>query len=252
MGAKDRLDQIRRELNEVGQVSVGDLSRRLGVTEETIRRDLERLESEGVLKRTYGGAILNPAQQAQSDTQFDKRVSRSAEEKRVIALKVLPLVENVSTIAIDSSTTAVESVKQLANREDMTLLTNSVAALRVLETGSLHVVLTGGEFNRETLSLRGDAAKRALDQYHIDTLLFSCKGIDSGGTYDTRPEEVEMKQRLMERSGRLILLADHTKFGKTAFVKLASLDAISCIVTDRKPDDKWCNVMREHDIRLVF
>lgn len=251
MAAQDRRDAIKHELAERGQVSVSSLSKRLGVTEETIRRDLERFENDGVLKRTYGGAIQIPRKQA-ADAHFFKRVSEHLDEKRIIARNALPLLRGMSAVAADSSTTAMEAVKLLANRSDMTLLTNSVVAFQELADSKLTVVTPGGEFDKNTLSLRGEATKKALEQYRVDAALFSCKGFDEHGAFDSREGESEIKRMLLKQASKLILLADHTKFKRAAFVKLTDLDRIDYLVTDREPSDEWKSICERHRIELIF
>lgn len=251
MAAQDRWEAIKLELGENGQVFVADLSCKLGVTEETIRRDLERLESEGLLKRTYGGAIPVESRR-HADTSFHKRSEQHVREKRDIAQKVLPLLEGKSTIAADSSTTAMEAVRLLRDQGDLTLLTNSTVVFQELVDAKITVVSPGGEFDKNSLSLRGEGTKKALRQYHVDALLFSCKGLDKTGVFDSRESEVEIKRILLEQSSELILLADHSKFSRTAFVRHVGLDCIDCIVTDRDPSDEWKELCEQNGIKLVF
>lgn len=252
MAARDRWSFIKRELAEAGQVTVSSLSAQLGVTEETIRRDLERLEADGILKRTYGGAIPNVVKRSSTDVQFYKRAEQRLPEKRAIARNMLPLLEHARTIAVDSSTTAIEAVKLVKDRSDVTVLSNSVVVFQELEDAKVSVVSPGGEFNRGTLSLRGEATKAGLLRYRVDALLFSCMGIDENGTFDSRPEETEIKRILIDQAETVILLADHTKFGRVAFVKLTDLDRIDYLVTDEEPADGWKRVCQAHNVELVW
>lgn len=252
MAAQDRRRVIEEELAQIGKVVVSDLSKRLGVTEETIRRDLERLENDGILKRTYGGAIPNPARTQYTDVQYYKRAVQRVEEKRIIARNLLPLLENASTIAADSSTTTGEAIKLVKDRSDLTLLTNSTAALQDLVDGKIAVVCPGGEFHRGTLSLRGEATKPAIRKYRVDAFIVSCMGIDESAIFDSRPEETEIKRAFIDQAAKVILLADHTKFGQVAFVKVASLDKIDYLVTDEEPSEAWKAVCSKHDVKLVY
>ena len=251
MSAQDRLDQIKLELIDNGQVSVSGLSERLGVTEETVRRDLTRLENDGLLKRTYGGAILLQRKQ-EADTNFTKRAGLHKPEKRYIAQKVLALIDGMSAIAIDSSTTAMEAAKAFADRDAVTLLTNSTAAFQELSDSRLTIVSSGGEFDKVTMSLRGQAAKRVLEQYRVDATLFSCKGFDESGAYDSRESESDVKRVLLDMGAKRIMLADHSKFRRAAFVKLIELDRIDYLVTDRDPSEEWKDICEQHGIQLIF
>ena len=236
----------------MGKVVVSELSSKLGVTEETIRRDLEQLEADGVLKRTYGGAIPNPVKRQTPNVQFYKRAVQRVSEKRTIARNALPLLEGMRTIAADSSTTTAEAVKMVKDRSDLTLLTNSTVAFQELENSKISVVSTGGEFHRGTLSLRGEAAKSAIKRYRVEALLFSCMGIDENAVFDSRPEESEIKRALIEQAAKVILLADHTKFSQVAFVKVTTLDRIDYLITDKEPDQRWKDICDEHGITVIF
>ncbi|WP_144744211.1 DeoR/GlpR family DNA-binding transcription regulator [Enorma burkinafasonensis] len=252
MAAQDRRRYIQEELSQMGKVVVSELSSKLGVTEETIRRDLERLEVDGVLKRTYGGAIPNPVKRQTPDVQFYKRAVQRVAEKRTIARNALPLIEGMRTIAADSSTTTAEAVKMVKDRSDLTLLTNSTVAFQELEDSKISVVSTGGEFHRGTLSLRGEAAKSAIKRYRVDALLFSCMGIDENAVFDSRPEESEIKRALIEQAAKVILLADHTKFSQVAFVRVTTLDRIDYLVTDEEPDQRWKDICADHGVTIVY
>ncbi|WP_019239106.1 MULTISPECIES: DeoR/GlpR family DNA-binding transcription regulator [Enorma] len=252
MVAQSRRQFIQDELSQTGKVVVSDLSERLGVTEETIRRDLERLEADGVLKRTYGGAIPNPERRLVTDVQYYKRAAQRVDEKRKIARNMLPLLEHAHTVAADSSSTTGEAIKLIKDRSDLTLLTNSTAALQELVDGKLSVMVPGGEFHRGTLSLRGEATKSAIRRYRVDALIFSCMGIDENAVFDSRPEETEVKRTFIDQAETVILLADHTKFGRAAFVRVASLDKIDYLVTDEEPSEAWKAICEEHQITLVY
>ena len=161
MSAKDRINTIKQMVSNEKKVTVSDLSEVFKVTEETIRRDLEKLEIEGVLTRTYGGAILNENNQMEG-VPFYKRANTMLVEKRQIALKVLPLLENKTTMSADSSSTVMELLKLLKDRKDLTILTNSTEAFNELSMADVYVVSTGGEFNKNSLSLQGRLTKEII------------------------------------------------------------------------------------------
>lgn len=127
MAAKDRIQAIKQMVANDKKVTVSNLSSIFQVTEETIRRDLEKLEDEGFLTRTYGGAVLNSAVLA-DNIHFYKRAKSFYEEKQIIARNTLPFIKNKTTMAADSSSTVMELLKLLKDRNDLTLLTNSAEA----------------------------------------------------------------------------------------------------------------------------
>ena len=153
MAAKDRIQAIKQMVANDKKVVVSNLSSIFQVTEETIRRDLEKLEDEGFLTRTYGGAVLNTT--ALSDNiHFYKRAKSFFEEKQIIARNALPFIKNKTTMAADSSSTAMELLKLLKERNDLTLLTNSAEAFHELAQSEINVVSTGGELITQSLIVK--------------------------------------------------------------------------------------------------
>jgi len=252
MTGKDRLNNIRQMIKNEHKVSVPQLSELYQVTEETIRRDLDKLEAEGIANRTYGGAVLNTASQVES-IHFYKRSDINLEAKKKIAINALSLLENKSTMFADSSSTVIELLKLMKERQDLTVLTNSSVALQVLATGDTKVLSTGGEFNKNSLSMQGSLAKEMVRKYHVEVCVMSCKGLDlEAGALDSNENEAEVKKIMIEQADEMILLVDHTKFDKKAFVQLVLPEKISCIVTNEKPLDKWVKYCRENNITLLY
>ena len=161
MAAKDRLQTIKQMVTNEKKVLVTHLSQLFQVTEETIRRDLEKLEAEGIITRTYGGAVLNSAS-ITDNVHFYKRAKSFFEEKQVIALNALPFINNKTTMSADSSTTAMELLKLLKDRKDLTLLTNSTEAFRELAQSDINIVSTGASLIRIRSLFRGVLPKKLL------------------------------------------------------------------------------------------
>lgn len=252
MSASERLDIIKQLVSNDKKVYVSKLSTKFDVTEETIRRDLEKLEAQGILTRTYGGAILN------NESSFDvvhfyKRASTSMEEKQMIAIKAVELLKNKSTIAADSSSTVMETLKLIKNWSNVTLLTNSTQALSELSQSELRVISTGGVLNKSSLSLQGAVAKKTIENYNVDILLMSCKGLDmEKGALDSNESEAELKKLMVHQSTEVALLVDHTKFDRSAFVQLIDLGHINYIVTDECPNEKWIQFFLENNIKIIY
>ncbi|MDF2789802.1 MAG: DeoR-family transcriptional regulator [Neobacillus sp.] len=252
MSAKDRINTIRQMVSNDKKVTVSNLSEIFQVTEETIRRDLEKLEAEGFLTRTYGGAVINVNGQAEG-IHFYNRARSFLAEKQQIALKVIPLLEGKTTLSADSSTTVMELLKLLKDRDDLTLLTNSTEALHELAHSEIKVVSTGGEFNKSTLSLQGILTKGNIEKYHVDIFVMSCKGLDmESGALDSNEGEAGIKKVMLGHASEVALLVDHSKFDRKAFVKLAELEYVNYIITDKKPNNKWVQFCEENSIQLIF
>ncbi|MGL5436201.1 MAG: DeoR/GlpR family DNA-binding transcription regulator [Lachnospiraceae bacterium] len=252
MTLKQRLEKIRELVIENKRVVVSELSGMFGVTEETIRRDLEKLEAEGLVARTYGGAVLNQ-DLAREKIHFLKRAQTNMQEKQLIAEKAVDIIKTSASIGADSSSTVLEALKLIREEPGITILTNSVEALRELSLSSLSVVSTGGVLDKNSLSLQGAGAKNSICNYSLGIALISCKGLNlDGGVYDSNESEGELKQLLVERANKVILLVDDSKFGKTAFIRLADLSQIDTIITNQEPDDEWKALLKQNQVNLIY
>lgn len=251
MNQKERLDSIRNTIRQERKVIVAELSNQFGVTEETIRRDLDKLEEEGLVTRTYGGAVLN-IEYITEKIHFIMRSQTNVEEKQIISKLAASLIEENIEISADSSSTVVETLKLLKHRKDLTVLTNSLIVLNDLDQTQMEIISTGGTTNKESLSLGGVIAKTTLENYRVNTALISCKGLHlSGGIFDSNDSEAELKKVLINHAQRVILLVDHTKFNKFAFVKIMELDNIDILVTDREPSPEWQRVFQQNNITVI-
>lgn len=252
MAQKDRLERIKQAIRVEKKVVVADLSSQFGVAPETIRRDLEKLEGEGLVVRTYGGAVLNQTEPVEK-IDFLKRSQTNVEEKRMIGALVAEMIPLNASIGCDASSTVMEALKYLSHREDILVLTNSVKVVREMEQSCFGILLTGGRVNRQSYSMQGGIARGTIQEYHLDLVLLSCKGISlEGGVFDSHELEADVKKTLLERGNKAILLADHTKFGRVAFMKLTELEAIDMVVTDRKPSEDWLRLFHRSHIEVYY
>jgi DeoR/GlpR family transcriptional regulator of sugar metabolism len=232
-------------------VLVSELSRLFDVTEETIRRDLERLEKEGVLTRTYGGAIAS--RPTNEDLPFTTRNATNQEQKAAIARQALELIQDGDTLMVDPSSTSYELFKLLGAKRGLTVITNSVQALHELGGSGHQVISTGGSLRERSFSLVGPVAENTVRKYHVDKLLMSCKAISAEkGILDSNEPECELKRRMLQQANQVILLVDHSKFDKTAFVKAAELHELDVVVTDRRPADPWPTKLAEAGVDLIY
>lgn len=249
---RERLAIIKQIVVEEKKVYVSKLSEKFDVTEETIRRDLEKLEVEGVVTRTYGGAILN-AEKTSESVPFYKRSKINMECKQNIARKTIDFIGNRATIVMDSSSTVMEVMKLIKDRSDVTMITNSAEALQELNQSDLTILSTGGIFNKSSLSLQGVVAKSTIKNYNVNIAIVSCKGMDiNKGILDSNEEEAEIKKLMIEQADTVILLVDHTKFDKVSFVKLCNYEDIDYIITDVEPSKEWMELFHSHNIKVIF
>lgn len=233
------------------KVTVANLSQIYKVTEETIQRDLEKLEAEGFLTRTFSGAVLNNTSHS-DNVYFRDRAAVHSEEKRKIAVAFYDVLKGKRSIVTDSSTTVMEAVKLLRDKK-LTILSVSTEIFSELGNTDIEIISIGGTFNRNTLSLQGRVAEDTIQRCHVDIALLSCKGLDiKNGAMDTNENESEVKKCMIRQAQEVALLVDHTKFGKTAFSHLLDLEDVDYLVTDEKPDDAWVDFCEENNIKLIY
>ena len=252
MLAIERRREILSRLAANGKVIVTELARDFGVTEETIRRDLEKLDNEGLASKTYGGAVSKHSPTL--DLPYNVRESVNVEAKQRIADKICSLISDGERIMLDSSSTALYVVKKIKEIKNLTIITNSVKILLELADKQDWTVLsTGGILKKGALSLTGSSAEKMISSYHVDTAICSCKGIDmSLGITDSNESDCLIKQAMINAAERKILALDIEKFDKKSFVKVCSTDDLDVIVTDTEPTDKWISFCRENNIDLVY
>ena len=202
MNGKERLDSLKRQIEASRKTSVSELSETFHVTGETIRRDLDKLEQEGFVTRTHGGVVWN-ADPLGGGMHFLRRKMKNPEAKREIAGKVYSLLESHKTIAADSSTTVLESLRMLSSKSDLMVLTNSAVVSQDLADASFTILETGGVFNARSLSYQGTLAKENLKRYNVELAVISCKGlmIDQG-VMDSYETEAEIKKVMLGQHGK--------------------------------------------------
>ena len=247
----ERRQKIVEFIQKDRRVYVANLSQLFDVTEETIRRDLEKLESENLLTRTYGGAVLN--QHTNEDLPFPKRKSTNRELKQKIALKAVDLINDGDTIMMDTSSTCLELLEALQCKRDLTIITNSIKIPYDFAHLNFNIISTGGVLRSHSLALVGPIAHDTLQKYYVDMAVMSCKGISlDKGVMESNEPESELKKSMLNQAEKFILLADHTKFNKTAFIKFCSLRSVDYIVTDTKPSEKWLELSESQKIEFLY
>lgn len=249
---RERLEIIKEIVKQDKKLYVSKLSEKFDVTEETIRRDLEKLEKEGLVTRTYGGAILNNDKK-NDNRKFLKRESENEELKKAIALKALDYITPGATLAADSSTTVTEVLSLIKDRDDITVITNSVEGLIELSDSNINVLATGGILKHNLKSLQGSIAKSTILNYNVDIAFLSCKAIDmKKGIMDCNESESELKKLMRKQADKTVLLIDHTKFNKSSFIKVFDFKDIDMIITDEEPSEEWIEYLKKNKVDLIF
>lgn len=252
MLAVERRNLILEKLQDEKKVVVSELSILFDVSEETIRRDLDKLEKEGLATKSYGGAVLN--ENTSLDMPFNVRKKRNMRGKQVIAELVSELIGEGEHIIVDPSTTAVAIVKALKSRKRLTVITNSIEVLVELsDVSGWDVICTGGTLRENYLALVGPKATDVINSFHADKVILSCKGIDQeNGITDSNEMFSQVKQTMLKSAKQRILAVDNTKFGNVAFSQICELSAIDMVVTDVRPSDEWMDYFTEKGIECLY
>jgi DeoR/GlpR family transcriptional regulator of sugar metabolism len=215
----------------------------------TVRRDLQKLEQDGVLVRTHGGAVVRAPEQ---DAAYGIREQAQREEKAAIARRAVTLIRDNETIILDAGTTTVSLARLLHGRAGLTVITNSLYVLRELGgDANVTLIATGGAVRDSTFSFCGFWAEEMLSRFHADRLFLAATAIDPElGLFNSNVYEIGIKQQMMRSARQVILLADHTKFGKQSTAKIADLGAISSVITDERISPDIVNALLAHSVDL--
>ncbi len=253
MLAIERRNAILEKLQAEKRVVVSELSHIYDVSEETIRRDLEKLENDGFAIKSYGGAVIN--ENSNLDFPFNVRKNWNVAEKQRIADIVAGIVKDGERIILDASSTAVAIVRQLKEKKNLTLITNSVEI--IVETVDMlsdwTVLSTGGLLKGSGLALVGPQTERMLQSYRVDKAIISAKAVwKDGGFFDSDELHAMNKRTMLYAAKERILAVDSSKFRKTAFAKIGSFSDIDTVVTDKRPDDDWDELFKKQGIACRY
>lgn len=230
--SKEREKQILEILLKEKKVTVGRLARVLYVSEPSVRRDLQSLEGQGLIKRIHGGAILEEGA-ISNKIPFLLREYEQKDAKAKIARKAAQLVEDGDVIFLDASTSCYMLIPFLAAKHNLTVITNGVKALSALAEYGIRTVSTGGTLLSDCLALVGEEAHRTVEGYNADLAFISCRGLSEEGTLtDISPEENNVRKKMIRHAGRTYLLCTGDKIGKSYFHILCHKEEITDVICE--------------------
>ena len=252
MLAIERRNEILMKLQAERRVVVSELSQLYDVSEETIRRDLEKLVNEGVAIKSYGGAVIN--ENANLEVPFNIRKNYNVIGKQKIAEQIAAMVKDGESLMLDASSTAVYIAKALKEKKNLTVITNSIEIIvELMDMPEWKVLSTGGLSREGSFALVGPQTDKMLKSYHVDKAVISCKGFDlESGITDSDELHANNKIPMLGAAGKKILAVDKSKFDKTAFTAIGALDDITTVVTDEEPDRRWLQAFEEAGIECVY
>ena len=252
MLALERRNLILEQLQEEKRVVVSELSQKFGVSEETIRRDLDKLDRDGLAVKSYGGAVIN--ENTSIDMPFNVRKKRNVSGKQKMAEIIAGLIEDGDHITLDASTTAIFIAKAIKQKQRLTVLTNSIEVIIELSgVSEWNIISSGGKLKEGYLALVGTNTIEIFSSYNVEKAIVSGKGFDmEKGLTDSSDEFAKPKQMMLKSAKQKIIAVDRTKFDTVAFSKIADLKDIDIVVTDEKPSEGWSTLLRENGITCLY
>jgi len=232
-----RRQALHRLIGERGFVGVANIAREIGISDMTIRRDLEALERDGLIQRSHGGAVLAaPTNVIPAEPSYAARRTLNRAAKQSIAAAAAALVTSGQAIGLDVGSTVACLATELARRENIEIITNSLQTILAMPAPIVpEVFLLGGRLRPREGSLCGGITRQQLAGHFMDNVFIGVAGMDANGIYDYAPEEAEVKSIFMQQSSAVTVLCDSTKFGRRSFVRVCGFDAITSIITDAEP-----------------
>lgn len=250
MSSEIRKEVILERLDRDHRVSVLELSTEFGVSGETIRRDLKDLEAEGAVRRVHGGAI--PAGRA-TDTPINERIKLNSLEKDEVAGVARPLIKDDSVIFLDTGTTTLALARKLIGFKKLRLYTNS---LMIAQTACQHfgvkVQVTPGNLRNIEQDVVGYDTISYIERFHFDMVFMGAGAINADfGFMDFEEDEARIRQVLLTRTSRSVMLADFSKFGRVGNVITAPFGQIGTLVTDRRPPEDILSAVRAEELEII-
>lgn len=244
-----RQKTLLEKLHKLGRLSIEEEALIFKVAPMTIRRDIQLFEKQGIAIRTHGGAVPRISEPSQLFTQQD-----ASEAQKRIAKKAVDFIQDDCTLMLSTGTTTLEVARQLAaSNLRICVITNSLPIAAVLFQTKIQVILTGGSLRTSSLDLVGPVTEKNLDEYYIDILITGCDGASAKEGFFTKDLNLaEMEKKSVKKSGKTIIVTESSKFNKPSFVKFASIEEVSTIITDKKLPSEIANKLSKTGLELIL
>ncbi len=238
-------------LNTENKVEVAKLASELEVSEVTVRRDLLIMERQGLLAKTYGGAVK--LEQTFLETMYRDKVKKMPEEKEAIGKYAAGLVKSGDVIFLDNGTTTAQIAKNLKDRTNITVVTNSLFVLSELRfSRNINIILLGGNYRAGSLDLSGPLTERSIETFRADKAFLGTDGINiDGGVTSGDIYTAKVTELMCRLANEVIIVADHTKIGKNSFSKYADIKNIDKLITDKNTDSSYLNKISELGVEVI-
>jgi DeoR/GlpR family transcriptional regulator of sugar metabolism len=246
---RDRHELILQQIAEHASIRVSLLAEQLGVTGETIRRDIAELNASGLLSRTYGGATLRPLT---SEASFSIRQNLRVAERNRIGAAAAGLVADGAVLMIDGGSTTYQVIRHLAQRaRDLTIITNSTSIAAVAAANpTFHVRLCPGAYDGAEALVAGEETTEYLGRFNAHRAIFGASGLSHNGPCDVSIGQAAVKRAMLRQSEASMLVVDASKFGVSAIERVCGFDAIDDLVVDRPPPAELLQVTQAAGTRI--
>lgn len=254
MPAQARQARIVEAVRTTGFVSVVDIAANLSVSEMTIRRDLIDLERDGLLERTHGGAVAidgapeHPLDQVEPE--FDARLRKNRDAKERIARAALSLIAGQRTVALDVGTTTFMLARQIVDRPNLRVFTNSLRIGGLLGASKNEVYVAGGQIRGDEMTVCGPMAVAQFEQFWFDIAFIGVSGLTEAGLFDYSMDDSELKRVYVRRSTRKVVLCDASKFQRMSLVQIATLKEIDMVISEAAPPAELAAALNEADVAV--
>jgi DeoR family transcriptional regulator, fructose operon transcriptional repressor len=248
--APQRRQRIRSMVEARRAVRLEELSLALGVSQATVRRDLDELEAEGLVRRVHGGAVAVDGHPA--EPHFEVKAAEAAEEKDRIAARAVALLDPDDTVYLDSGSTVLAAARLLHGWGRLTVVTNSLPVVLELAGAGPRLIVIGGEFRATSQALVGPLSRFTLENVHVNRAFIGSYAVSlEDGLTTTDPAEAFTKTLALERATQVVLLADSRKMGGRSFVHAGSIEAVDVLVTDTGIDGRLARSLEKRGITVI-
>ncbi len=251
MEPQERQEKILEMLSSGSEINILELSKLFNVTDETIRRDLRKLENSNKIIRYYGGAKL--VYSRKNEVPIEIRQDIFKESKNKIGKLAAKYIKNGDVIYIDASTTAKYIIKNIPRSQKNTIITNSNTILAYASSfDNLKIIILGGEYNKLTNSFLSLETLHIAKTYYADKAFVSCRGINFSCLTDPIIEQSKLRNIMLNNANESYIIIDSTKFNLTSLYKITETENIKNIITDKKPIPQWMNLFTKLNINVDY
>jgi len=248
----ERRQHILSLLHRDGRVLVAELSESLGISPITIRKDLDELESRGLVQRTHGGALA-PQSSTILDPSIKEKEHHQTKEKQRIATAAAKLVSEDQCILLDSGTTTTMVARALRDFSRLTIVTNALNIAQELGDTNFEIILTGGTLRKNSFSLVGPMAEDTLAQIHADILFLAVDGFDPKvGVMTPNVLESRVNRAMVKASRKVVVVCDSTKFDRSSMALIVPPSGVHTVITDSQISESAAQNLRNAGIELIL